>query len=531
MANAITINTTVSSGGVINSTFRPSSTIISSITAGGQGPPGVVTGYFDVQAYGALGDGIHNDTVSIQNAINAAHTAGGGIVFFPTGTYLIDHALTLYTGIDILGSGSEATLINQTSHTEAGLYAMDAASINVESILIEGPSTGSGVGINFAWTAAGNVPFLNFKDVWVRNFGGDGIALETPIVSHFDRVISQGNGGYGFNLYHAGTSCTFTSCWARDNAQAGYHFYQSVYMALTACAADGNGIGYLVESAQSIGFFSCGAENQVVNGVTWDGTAFKISNSSVVGIYDAWVTGNNAVGIWITNGSIATEIFGAADNSPAGGATAFVQTDVATNTTLSDVHNTTANNYSPGTVTVINDGANGMLTKYLTVKDSSGSMILTAAPDGGEYNLKVDTTGTLALFGQGGQSLNVALLDGTLTLSGDPTLALQAATKQYVDNQAALDAINRTITLINTNTNAGSTAKQDYVYLVSLSPTLTLPTAIGNTNRYTVTNVGLGIPLVATSLSQTINGSVSAALTIPNMSLDFISDGANWRVE
>jgi polygalacturonase len=46
-------------------------------------PPG-----FDVQRFGAKGDGKTLDTLAINNAISAAAAAGGGTVFFPAGTYL-----------------------------------------------------------------------------------------------------------------------------------------------------------------------------------------------------------------------------------------------------------------------------------------------------------------------------------------------------------------------------------------------------------------------------------------------------------
>jgi hypothetical protein len=91
--------------------------------------------------------------------------------------------------------------------------------------------------------------------------------------------------------------------------------------------------------------------------------------------------------------------------------------------------------------------------------------------------------------------------------------------------------INRTVQSISSPTTAGATANTDYVYLVSGTTTLTLPTAVGNTNKYTVTNTGVNTVTVATTSSQTINGSSTATLPIANMSLDFISDGANWHVE
>lgn len=47
---------------------------------------------FNVKAYGAVGDGVTDDTAAIQAAINACAAAGGGVVFVPTGTYLCSSA-------------------------------------------------------------------------------------------------------------------------------------------------------------------------------------------------------------------------------------------------------------------------------------------------------------------------------------------------------------------------------------------------------------------------------------------------------
>ena len=45
-------------------------------------------GVFNVRSYGATGDGKTLDTKAINNAIEAAAGAGGGVVFFPAGSYL-----------------------------------------------------------------------------------------------------------------------------------------------------------------------------------------------------------------------------------------------------------------------------------------------------------------------------------------------------------------------------------------------------------------------------------------------------------
>lgn len=48
---------------------------------------------YNVEDYGAVHDGVTDDTEAIQDAINACFDAGGGIVYFPNGVYIIDGPL------------------------------------------------------------------------------------------------------------------------------------------------------------------------------------------------------------------------------------------------------------------------------------------------------------------------------------------------------------------------------------------------------------------------------------------------------
>jgi len=75
----------------------------------------------------------------------------------------------------------------------------------------------------------------------------------------------------------------------------------------------------------------------------------------------------------------------------------------------------------------------------------------------------------------------------------------------------------------------GSASMTDYVENCTGTNTLTLPTAIGNTNKYTVTTVS-GSTTINTTSSQTINGSPSILMTTDYLSLDFISNGSNWLI-
>jgi len=85
---------------------------------------------FDVRRYGATGDGKTLDTEAVNHAIDAAAAAGGGLVFFPAGTYLCfsihlqsNVHLHLEQGATILAADSPK--IGETTGYNGGTY--DAA--------------------------------------------------------------------------------------------------------------------------------------------------------------------------------------------------------------------------------------------------------------------------------------------------------------------------------------------------------------------------------------------------------------------
>jgi len=75
------------------------------------------SGQYNVKAYGAVGDGVADDTTSIQAAIDAANTAGGGLVYFPKGTYLVT-GLNLYNYITLQGIGKHGSVIKASGDGE-----------------------------------------------------------------------------------------------------------------------------------------------------------------------------------------------------------------------------------------------------------------------------------------------------------------------------------------------------------------------------------------------------------------------------
>lgn len=83
--------------------------------------------WIDVRAYGAVGDGVTDDLSAINSAMVAASTAGGGIVFFPPGTYLTSDTIELKSNVVAVGSGQRTTTI-YLSGADAPILSASGAS-------------------------------------------------------------------------------------------------------------------------------------------------------------------------------------------------------------------------------------------------------------------------------------------------------------------------------------------------------------------------------------------------------------------
>lgn len=150
-----------------------------------------------VKDFGAQGDNLTIDTTAIQAAINRASSLGGGIVYFPPGTYKIDAALVGASNVVIVGAGSGATIIKQSSSTLGGLAFTSANGIGVRGLRVSTTTTSSGTGIAVT-TASG----MQISDVKV-----DGFDTAIGMTSVTDGTI-YGNSNVSGNT----TGVRMTSC-------------------------------------------------------------------------------------------------------------------------------------------------------------------------------------------------------------------------------------------------------------------------------------------------------------------------------
>ncbi len=111
---------------------------------------------FDVTAYGAVGDGTTTDTTAIQNAINAAHAAGGGTVLVPAGTYL-SGPLRLASSVNLeVDGGATLLMLPRGRYPSSSTPFLSASSLNNVEISGSGTIDGQGAG----WWSSSSRPRL-----------------------------------------------------------------------------------------------------------------------------------------------------------------------------------------------------------------------------------------------------------------------------------------------------------------------------------------------------------------------------------
>lgn len=226
----------------------------------------------NVKWFGAVGDGVTDDS----NAIQAAIDGGYDQIYFPQGTYLVDAPLVIKTRVMLQGSGPRSILIKKSNTTAIGVSSTVAGSaytfdkpaiINVifpddsyfTNFVINNLNfTGNGTNrvldaprlahSQFSKITATNFDYFNqFTDSWMVAFN----SIRTTSVNYSFYAI----GGTSYHLTN----------WHADGPvgsvpNVGFYFKDIRYSTLNACGADRMTTSYRFDGSSVVNLSGCGAE-------------------------------------------------------------------------------------------------------------------------------------------------------------------------------------------------------------------------------------------------------------------------------
>lgn len=150
----------------------------------------------------------------------------------------------------------------------------------------------------------------------------------------------------------------------------------------------------------------------------------------------------------------------------------------------------------------------------------------------GDTALTFDTTTDTLSTVNGAFSGDVTVADeayDATSWNGSLEVPTKNAVRDKIESISTASGITRTIVVTSGSATMGASASVDYVYLVAGAHTMTLPTAVSNTNRYTVKNNHSAAITVDTTSSQTIDGTTTISIN-PQSSVDIISNNTNWFI-
>ena len=216
-----------------------------------------------VKDFGAVGDGVTDDTDAIQLAIT-----NGGSIYFPSGTYKITSTLVISsnTPLELFGEGRNESIISQDTVTEDCLkYAgVSYLSCNISNMQFIGGSA-SGIGLNFT-----NVYNCVWSNLYISG-GTAGITIPTSCFStQFNSVYASSANGHAFSIV-SDVGTLFLNCYATSvpntGGYAGYNLSgKATLISCNSLNSGGNCVN-LVGTTGNFNFIGCNFEDFLSYGI------------------------------------------------------------------------------------------------------------------------------------------------------------------------------------------------------------------------------------------------------------------------
>jgi hypothetical protein len=372
-----------------------------------------------VKDFGAIGDGVTDDTIKIQAAIDA--TPEGATLYFPVGIYLFSN-ITISESIEIFGEGwyvktnqafgnanwltADAlggAVLKSTATSGTAITFSNASLVKhfrMQNIAVLGPGTGTSIGVSVANTVIATVQ-NRMVNVLVANFSV-GVQFINSYESQFTSLLIRGC-QRGFSAPNVSGGGIFS-----DN-----HFYR--------CAFETCSDGVNLQLASGISFHGCLWQNCTEGLRLQPQVAGGVETITVEG--ESWFenVGGNGINIDATNGSLKHLIF--KQSRMGAGAIAFNGSDVFNYVTFKE--------FSAGGValTIPATATNVYVeqSEFLSITDNSKRALVVAG------NSSPRTLGWIRFNGTAGTISASNNLTLTKNGTGDYTLAFtnQPASTNY----------------------------------------------------------------------------------------------------
>ena len=289
-----------------------------------------VTSQINISAkdFGAIGDGVTDDTTAINNALASISTSGGAL-HLPAGNYKVSAPLNVPGNVTVFGDGISATTVTATHN--GNIFYCNYNYFTITSLSITGPTNPAytnsiAVSTNTNGTLGTGAITFTLSDLFITQCY-TGIKINGSAHSTLERLLIQQN--YGYGIYGAGSqgkwnSLAIATCWLGGiyiiaNTTGGINA-ASPFMSNIETFANGQ-YGIYVGSGAGLqlsnAYLNNDSQGEIYFGTNTLGNIGVISNAVIqlagVNPFDPRnnpahpLTGNpNAAGIWINTGSFST---------------------------------------------------------------------------------------------------------------------------------------------------------------------------------------------------------------------------------
>ena len=145
-----------------NNSIRSLNERINNLSTGSGVQGDSILDWYNAKNYGALGDGVTDDSDALQSLILEVYNAGGGTIYIPKGRYMLDKSLNWLSGVSLVGDGVGNSILATRYEGSTWQVTLSAITWNnktdVEPYSLYGGNGGEGEKLPFE-----NCHFRNFE--------------------------------------------------------------------------------------------------------------------------------------------------------------------------------------------------------------------------------------------------------------------------------------------------------------------------------------------------------------------------------